>query len=242
MPSLSVVLPAYNEEVNDPKTVTAVVDALSDLVSDYEVIVVDDGSKDRTAEVTQDLAKRYPAVRLVQHKVNRGYGGALASGFAAANKELIFFTDADNQFDVTEIGKLLPFIGEYDLVIGYRAPRVDPFMRKLNAFAWGRLINLLFGYTARDVDCAFKLFKREVRDSIKIESGGATFSTELLVRARRQGFKVKEVPVKHLPRLAGSPTGARLHVILRAFRELLRFRRKLLEEEQEIRKNQTAPR
>ncbi len=234
VPSLSVVLPAYNEELNVPKTVKAVVGAVSGLVSNYEVIVVDDGSKDRTAEVTRELAKQYPAVRLVQHQVNRGYGGALASGFTAAKKELIFFTDADNQFDVTEIGKLLPFIGEYDMVIGYRAPRVDPFMRKLNAFAWGRLINLLFGYTARDVDCAFKLFKREVWDSIKVSSGGATFSTELLVRARRRGYKIKEVPVKHLPRLAGNPTGARPHVILRAFRELIKFRQRLLEEEKAV--------
>jgi glycosyltransferase involved in cell wall biosynthesis len=231
VPSLSVVLPAYNEEENLPKTVTAVVDTVQGLVTDYEIIVVDDGSRDRTAEVARELAERYPAVRLVPHKVNRGYGAALATGFAAATKDLVFFTDSDNQFDMREISKLMAHIGEYDMVIGYRAPRVDPFMRKLNAFGWKMLVNVLFGYTARDVDCAFKLFRRDVLDNIKIESGGATFSTELLVRARRKGYRVKEVPVKHLPRLAGSPTGARPHVIARAFRELIKFRRKLSEEE-----------
>lgn len=236
MPSISVILPAFNEEENIPKTVAAVVDAIGRTATEYEVIVVDDGSKDRTAEVTTQLAERYPAVRLVRHPVNRGYGGALATGFAAAKKDLIFFTDSDNQFDIREIDKLLSHIGEYDLVIGYRSPRVDPFIRKLNAFGWKVLVNLIFGYTARDVDCAFKLFKREVLDNIKIESRGATFSAEFLVRARRKGYRIKEVPVKHLPRLAGQPTGARLSVILRAFRELISFRRRLIEEEKVVRR------
>ncbi|MCL5265896.1 MAG: glycosyltransferase family 2 protein [Chloroflexi bacterium] len=231
MRGISVVLPAYNEEENVPKTVAAIVGAVEKSTTDYEVIIVDDGSRDRTAEVTRELARKYPAVRLVQHPANRGYGGALATGFAAATKELVFFTDADNQFDVTEISKLLPYIGEFDMVIGYRAPRVDPFIRKLNAFGWKLLTNLLFGYTARDIDCAFKLFKRSVLDNVEVESRGATFSAELLVRARRKGYRIKEVPVKHLPRLAGNPTGARLSVILRAFRELIRFRLKLNEEQ-----------
>ncbi len=231
LPRISVVLPAYNEEENVPKTVAAIVGAVEKSTTDYEVIIVDDGSRDRTAEVTRELARKYPAVRLVQHPANRGYGGALATGFAAATKELVFFTDADNQFDVTEISKLLPYIGEFDMVIGYRAPRVDPFIRKLNALGWKLLTNLLFGYTARDIDCAFKLFKRSVLDNVEVESRGATFSAELLVRARRKGYRIKEVPVKHLPRLAGNPTGARLSVILRAFRELIRFRLKLNEEQ-----------
>ncbi len=236
MPSISVVLPAYNEEENLPKTVAAVVNAVEAVATDYEIIVVDDGSKDRTAEITERLAEKYPAVRLIRHPVNRGYGGALATGFGAAEKDLVFFTDSDNQFDIREISKLLPYIGEYDLVIGYRSPRVDPFHRKLNAFGWKVLINLLFGYTARDVDCAFKLFKREILNNVIIGSRGATFSAEFLVRARRKGYRIKEVPVKHLTRLAGNPTGARLSVILRAFRELISFRQRLVEEEKVVRR------
>ncbi|MBI2954757.1 MAG: glycosyltransferase family 2 protein [Chloroflexi bacterium] len=236
MPGISVVLPAYNEEECLPRTVAAVIGALEEVAAEYEVVVVDDGSKDRTGEVARDLAEKFPLVRVIRHPVNRGYGGALATGFAAAAKDLIFFTDADNQFDVREIGKLLPYIGDYDLVIGYRAPRVDPFVRKLNALGWKTLVNLLFGYTARDVDCAFKLFKRDVLDNIKIESRGATFSAEFLVRARRKGYRIMEVPVKHLPRLAGSPTGARPSVVLRAFRELISFRQRLIEEEKAAQK------
>lgn len=230
MPGISVVLPAYNEEENIPKTVTAVVESLKGITLDYEVIVVDDGSRDRTAEVTSELASQHPCVRLVRHELNRGYGGALHSGFCAATRDLVFMTDSDNQFDVGEISKLLPLVGVADLVIGYRAKRQDPFIRKLNAFGWNLLINVLFGYTARDVDCAFKLFKREILDNITIESRGATFSAEFLVRAKRKGYRIREVPVTHLPRLAGKPTGARIDVILRAFRELIRFRRGLSRE------------
>lgn len=230
MPGISVVLPAYNEEENVPKTVGEVVEALKGITQDYEIIVVDDGSKDRTAEVTRELALIHPGVRLVAHEVNRGYGAAVHSGFYAATKELVFMTDADNQFDVSEISKLLPHVGEADLVIGYRAKRQDPFIRKLNALGWCWLINLLFGYTARDVDCAFKLFRREILDNITIESRGATFSAEFLVRAKRKGYRIREVPVSHRPRMAGSQTGARIDVILRAFRELIRFRRRLSRE------------
>ncbi len=230
MLSISVVLPAYNEEENVPKTVAAVVDVMSGLTTDYEVLVVNDGSRDRTAEVTTQLALQFPAVKLVNHPANRGYGAALATGFASATKELVFLTDADNQFDVSEITKLLPHVGEADLVVGYRAPRCDPFHRKLNAYGWNLLVNLLFGPTARDVDCAFKLFKREILDHVAVQSRGATFSAEFLVRARRRGYRIKEVPVKHFPRLAGKPTGARLDVIMRAFRELVCLRLNLTQD------------
>lgn len=234
MPSISVVLPAYNEEANLPRIVPAVIEVVARLTEDYEVIVVDDGSRDRTAEVSASLAQTYPGVKPVRHEVNRGYGGALATGFATASKDLIFFTDSDNQFDVGELEKLMALINVADMVIGYRAPRRDPLYRRLNANGWNMLVNLLFGYTARDVDCAFKLFWRRVLDTVQVESRGATFSAELLVRARRAGFTIREVPVKHLPRVAGHQTGARLHVIFRAFRELVAFRRRLNEGERQV--------
>ena len=179
----------------------------SRLTDDYEVIVVDDGSRDRTAAVTEELALTYPAVKLVRHEVNRGYGGALWTGFTTASKDLIFFTDSDNQFDVNELEKLMALIESADMVIGYRAPRADPAMRRLNAWGWKQLVNLLFGYTARDIDCAFKLFWRRVLDQVQVESRGATFSAELLVRARRAGLTIKEVPVKHLPAHGRQPDG-----------------------------------
>jgi glycosyltransferase involved in cell wall biosynthesis len=205
-------------------------DAMVGVSEDYEILVVNDGSRDRTAEVTRALEAQYPQVRLVNHEVNQGYGAALATGFAAARKDLVFMTDGDAQFDVREIRKLLPLLDGADLAIGYRAPRRDPFHRLAYAWGWKMLINLLFGYTARDVDCAFKLFRRSILDDFVVESRGATFSAEFLVRARRTGHKVREVGVKHLPRLAGKPTGGRPDVVIRAFKELVKFRLRLFRE------------
>jgi glycosyltransferase involved in cell wall biosynthesis len=228
--SISAVLPAYNEEENIGLTLEVVVNTLEPLVDDYEVIAVDDGSRDATAARVEEVAARYPQVRLVRHPVNRGYGAALYTGFTSGTKEWVFFTDSDRQFDVTELGKLLPLTEEADLVVGYRAPRKDPFMRVLFGWGWSALVTLLFGYTARDIDCAFKLFRREIIERVTIHSRGATFSAEFLVRSKRAGYTIREVPVTHLPRLAGSQTGARLDVITRAFRELVRFRWQLWQE------------
>lgn len=226
-PSISVVLPAYNEEKNVGRAVVSAIKAMESLAADYEIIVVDDGSSDGTSEVVKELIAQHSRVRLIRHPTNRGYGGALRSGFEAATRELIFFTSSDNQYDVDEVGKFLPLIEKADLVIGYRTHRRDPFVRRLFAWGWNMVVNLLFGYVARDVDCAFKLFRREVLDRVPIASEGAMIDTELLVGARREGLRIREVPVSHFPRLAGKQTGARLDVILRAFWDLARFRWRL---------------
>jgi len=227
MRSITVAMPAYNEAENIEAMVADVIQVMDPLTDDYEVIVVDDGSGDGTGQVVKSLTRQYPQVRLVSHEVNQGYGAAVFSGLTSASKELVFFTDSDRQFDLREIEKLLAHIDKADLVVGYRAPRRDPVMRKLNGWGWSALVTLLFGYTARDIDCAFKLMRRQVIQTIrdKVKSRGATFSAEFLVRAKRAGFRVCEVPIHgHRPRVAGSPTGARPDVIIRAFKELIRFR------------------
>src|SRR3954471_13663921 len=229
-PAISAILPAYNEEAIIEQSILDMAAVLASLVHDYEIIVVDDGSRDETREVLMELAERYPELplRVVSHEQNRGYGGALASGFDAATKELIFMTDGDGQFDVAELSLFLPALdAPTDLVIGYRQKRADPPLRLLNARGWKLLVNGLFGYTARDVDCAFKLFRRRVWQSVTVHARGATFSAEFLVKARRLGFQVKELPVRHLPRTAGTATGARLDVIARAFSELFQLWRHL---------------
>lgn len=232
MYSISVTMPAYNEEENIRPMVLESIGVMEDLlkegqIEDYEVIVVNDGSRDNTAEVVLQLSQEFPKVRLVDHKVNQGYGAAVYSGFINARKDLVFLTDSDKQFEVSEIRRLIPLLAEADLVAGYRAPRRDPFKRRLFGAGWSALVTFLFGYTVRDVDCAFKLFRREIMDNINIESRGATFSAEFLVRAKRKGYRFREVPVTHLPRVAGTQTGAKMYVILRAFRELIKFRWKL---------------
>lgn len=220
MPSISTVLPAYNEEQIIERTVRAAVEVLERLADGYEVIVVDDGSRDATGQIVERLAAENPAVRCVSHAQNQGYGAALATGFAASTKELVFLTDGDKQFDMRELEKLLPLISEADLVIGYREPRRDPFMRRLNGWGWNWLVNTLFGYTARDVDCAFKLFRRSVLSQVRVHARGATFSAEFLIKSRRLGFRIHELNVGHYPRTAGKATGARPDVIARAFKEL----------------------
>ena len=230
MTSISVVLPAYNEEAVIAQTVEAVEQAMLPLADDFEIIVVNDGSRDATAARLAELQQRYGRLRVETHPHNRGYGGALATGFNAARKELIFLTDGDKQFDVAELTDFLPLPSEVDLYIGFRRPRADPWIRRFYGWGWNELVQLLFGRTARDVDCAFKLFRREVWERTRVRSTGATFSAELLIKARRLGYRVKERPVHHYPRPAGSPTGARPAVILRAFKELFRLRLKLDQE------------
>lgn len=225
--SVSAILPAFNEEAIIERSVRHVADVLAGLTDDFELIVTDDGSKDRTGEILAALQEQQPQLhlRVVTHPRNLGYGAALASGFDAARKQLIFFTDGDKQFNVAELGDFLTEMDQAtDLVIGWRRKRADPPMRLLNAYGWKLLVNSLFGYTAKDVDCAFKLFKREVWENLSVQARGATFSAEFMIKARRLGYVVKERPVTHLPRTAGKATGARPAVIVRAFAELIRLR------------------
>jgi glycosyltransferase involved in cell wall biosynthesis len=222
--SISMVLPAYNEEANICLAVESGDRALAQTGLECELIVVNDGSRDRTGELLRDLALRFPRLRIVEHFPNRGYGGALRAGFAAASLDWIFQSDADNQFDFTELKRLIAAAGGCDVVVGYRQPRRDPLPRRLNGWAWNRLIRLLFGYVVRDIDCAFRLVRRSVLRSVPLTSDGAMVSTELLAGIKAEGFAIREVRVSHLPREGGEPTGANLGVILRALRDLVRYR------------------
>ncbi len=226
-PGLSAVMPAYNEEANVGRAIEAVRAAIEPWFDRIEVIVVDDGSRDRTADEVRKASEADPRVRLVQHPKNRGYGAAVTSGLRAAELPLVFYTDADLQFDPRQITALLARADEAPIVVGYRRNRQDPWHRKLNAWAWNVLQWAFFGLSIRDIDCAFKLLRREVIQSVDLAAEGAFFSTELLLRAKAKGFAIVEVPVDHFPRQAGAPTGARLGVIARAFVEMWRLRREL---------------
>lgn len=228
--SISAFFPAHNEEQNIPRLIASADRVLRTVARRHEIIIVDDGSTDRTSAVTQAIARKNRRVRLVKHDVNRGYGAALRSGFRACRYDLVFFSDADNQFNLEEIPLLVFGIDDVDLVTGWRHDRQDSRYRKWNAWGWRTLVRLLFGLKVKDIDCAFKLFKRSSLKRIDIdhiESEGAMVNTEILVRMKKAGMKIKEVPVTHYSREFGRQSGARLSVIVRAFRELIKLYTKL---------------
>jgi glycosyltransferase involved in cell wall biosynthesis len=238
--SLSVVLPAYNEERVIARTISSILDILPEWVSDFEVIVVNDGSTDQTGVIVAALASTNSRLRLVTHPSNQGYGAALVSGFAAATKVLTFFMDSDGQFDIHDLRGFFRFIDTYDAVIGYREDRQDSWVRKLNAWGWNLLVGWALGVHVRDIDCAFKLLHTDFLHQHPLESRGAMINAELLYKLKRNGFTYKELGVHHLPRQAGRATGAHPRVIIRAFRELFAYARKWRREEREMTRVQVA--
>jgi len=224
VPELSLVFPAFNEAANLPTLLESATKIGDQLGVDFEIVIVDDGSEDQSAVVLERWRQRDPRIRSVHHFTNRGYGAALRAGLREARGELVFFSDADLQFDLREIADLLAHADdEIDIVAGYRAPRRDPWLRRVIARVWGHLIRVLFDLPIRDIDCAFKVFRRDVVDAIPIESVGAFVNTEILVRARRAGFRIRQIPVSHRPRRSGRQSGAHPRVILRALVELVKL-------------------
>lgn len=223
--SISVVLPAHNEEGNIAATVAGCVSYLERNSSDYEVIVVNDGSRDRTREIVEQISSSNPRVVLVNHEINRGYGSALRSGFDKASMEYIFFMDSDGQFDINDLDRLLPHVSAEKVVIGYREDRADSVVRSLNAWLYGMYIYIVFGLRVKDMDCAFKIFPAAAYGSVRpIKAEGALFSAEFLIKLKRKGYSFIQIPVRHFPRVFGSQTGANLGVIMKMFRESWKLR------------------
>lgn len=222
VPSLSVFFPAYHDEDNIGKVTETAVNVLEEIDSDYEVIIVHDGSPDRTGEVADELAERYLNVRVIHHEQNRGYGAALKTGFTSAKNEYIFYTDGDNQFDVREMKKFVALVGLSDLVIGFRIRKQYTLYRKITSFVYNLILQVLFDLPYRDVDCAFKLLPKKLIDRIDISSVDAFIDAELLIKAQQLGYGVTEVGVTHRPREAGV-SGVKTKVILRTIKEMIQF-------------------
>ena len=229
MPALSYFFPAHNEAANLEGMVAEALETLPALAQVFEIIIVDDGSKDATPAIADALAAAHPSVRAVHHPTNRGYGAALRSGFAAARYDLLAFTDGDRQFKVADIGRLIDRLdaGSADAVVGFRIQRADPLVRTVYARLYRLANRIFFGLKVRDVDCACKLFKRSALDGVSVESGGAFFSAELLIKLSARGRRIDEVGVAHYPRTAGSPTGAKPAVVFRAARDFWALRLRL---------------
>jgi glycosyltransferase involved in cell wall biosynthesis len=225
--SVSIVLPAYNEQPNIEQAISEATGVAERLFGRHEIVVVDDGSTDRTAELARAVGERDPRVVVVSHGENRGYGEALRTGFRRSTLDFVFFTDADLQFDLDELEEFLQYAGTVDVVAGYRLNRQDPLGRRAMAYGWNLLVRILFYVPVRDIDCAFKLFDRKALQDIDIESVGAMVNTELMVKLGRSGASVVEVGVTHRRRRAGKARGADVRVILTAVRELRRMRKRL---------------
>lgn len=222
--SLTLFFPCHNEQDNIRAMTQKALEVADLITDDYEVIIVNDGSRDNTAGIADRLAAENEYVRVIHHQTNKGYGGALQSGFRAATKAWIFYTDGDGQFDMGELPGLMDLTDQFDIITCYRKNRRDPFIRKLNAWAWGTLVRWMFHLKIRDIDCAFKLYRRQVIDTIEMHSTGALIDTEMLARAQRAGFTMTQRGVTHYPRTAGQQSGGSLRVIFRAFQELFKLK------------------
>jgi glycosyltransferase involved in cell wall biosynthesis len=213
--TISAVLPAYDEEENIETATRRMAEVLASLgLGDWEVIIIDDGSKDRTGEIADRLAAEDPThIRVFHHNPNRGYAEALKKGFTSARHQLVFYTDSDLQFDVRELKNLLPLIEDADLVCGFRIYRFDPLSRLVLSWGFNLLVRIVFRIKVRDIDCAFKLFRREVFDKITIESKKFFVDAEVLAKAKYFGFRMAEIGVRHYPRPAGKSTVRPSHII-----------------------------
>lgn len=224
---LSVFFPAYNEEANIRDTVETALRVIPEFAETYEILVVNDGSSDRTEEITRELIKKYPVVKLVSHEVNRGYGAALKTGFANARYDRVFFSDGDSQFDMRQIERLMPLVPGCDIAAGYRIKRNDPIHRVINGKAYNLLVRVFFGLKVRDIDCAFKIIHKKVLETVSLKSESQFLSAELLIKAKKKGFSILQEGVDHFPREKGTPTGNNPLVVIKSFGELFKLWKEL---------------
>ena len=226
-PALSLVFPVFDEAENLGPLLTSALQTAARLAPDFEIVLVDDGSRDGSRQLIDRWCRQHARIRAVYHNTNGGYGSALRSGLREARGDLVFFSDADLQFDLSEIEKLLEHSENFDIVAGYRSPRRDPWPRAWIAWVWGSLVRGVFDLSVRDIDCAFKIFRREVLETIPLAAIGAFINTEILVRSRAAGFRIYQVPVTHRRRTKGRQSGARPRVVVRAVVELCALYRDL---------------
>ncbi|MHC4758392.1 MAG: glycosyltransferase family 2 protein [Planctomycetota bacterium] len=231
--SITVFFPCYNEEDNVEATVSKAVVTLENINADYEILIVNDGSSDSTDSIADKLASQNSKIKAIHHPTNLGYGAALQSGFKGATKELVFYTDGDGQFDISEMPGLLDQVKEYDIVSCFRINRQDNIIRRINGYCWTKLVCILFRLKVRDIDCAFKLYKTKIFDNIKLCSSGALIDAEILARAAGKGYTIGQKGVHHLPRIAGEQTGAKISVIFKAFIELFQLYRTIKKEQKQ---------
>jgi len=226
--TLSVFFPAYNEEVNIEKTVRKAKKILLQVADKWEILIINDGSTDKTGQVAAKLRREDKRIDVINHPINQGYGAALKSGFSNARYPWVAFTDSDGQFNFSEIKKFLPLMKNSDLILGYRLNRADSFLRKIYTFVWGKIPVVLWGLKVKDYSCGFKLIKKKVFDAVQPLVGEEKVTQiEMLVKAKRKGFKFAEIGVRHYPRKYGAQTGTNIKVVVKSITDIFKLWKKL---------------
>jgi len=229
--SLSVFFPAFFDEKNIDKVVSKAVEVLESLkLKEYEVIIIEDGSPDKTGEVADKLAEKFDKVRVIHHKTNMGYGATLKDGFLNAKLDYVFYSDGDNQFNLEDLRKFVALLSYADIVVGYRKAKQYSLYRKFTSLSYNYLLKILFGIRYWDIDCAFKLFKADLFKKINIESKDAFIDAEIMIKAKLLGYTSTEIGVQHYPRVDGISTGARPSVIIKTLKEIFVFRKEYFKE------------
>lgn len=224
-PGISVVFPCHNEAENIRAVIADARKHLRGLTETYELIIVDDGSTDDTAHQAQEVADSDSRITIARQPINLGYGHALRRGFATARMPLVCYVDGDGQFSLVDLPNLVDALGEHEFVLGFRIRRADPAHRTRNARLWQIFVHLVLGFDVRDLDCGFKLFRREALHGIELMAGrGAVISAELIAKLLRSGNTFAEVGVHHYPRLAGEQSGNSPKVVLNSFIDIIRLR------------------
>lgn len=222
--SLSIFFPAYNDERTVASLTSACIEVAKTLTDDYEILIVDDHSPDKTGEVADEMARQFKEVRVIHHAKNRGVGQTMIDGFTEAKKDYVFYTDGDAQYDVRELSRLAEYTRDYDVMIGYRLKRAEGFKRIFTSRCFHLLTLLLFGLHFRDIDCSFKLVHRRFLSRVRFHTKSALVDPELLIQAKRLKFPIKEIGVTHYPRQFGNSQCFRVKLILSMITDMLRLR------------------
>lgn len=220
--------PAYFDEENLPKLVPVVFDFLRRISEKFEIIIVEDGSPDRTGEIAENLSQQFPCIRVIHHQRNMGYGATLRDGFLNARYEYVMYTDGDNQYDIREFEPYLPLLKTHDILSGYAKSKVITTRRKIQSFVYNLIIKLLFFVNIRDINCAMKIYNHKVLDAIKIKSSSAFIDAEMLVKASKKGFKIAQFPVTQYPRTSGPEGGSKFGIVWATTKEMILFKLGLL--------------
>jgi glycosyltransferase involved in cell wall biosynthesis len=226
--SVSFFCPAYKEEENLRVLIPRIHQFLSDITDVFEIIIVEDGSPDRTGEIADALSAEYKGVRVIHHLKNQGYGATVRDGFLNSRYDYVMYTDGDNQYDVFEYAGAIPLLEHADVVSGYVRQKAVSTGRKIQSLVWNGLLRAFFLLSIRDINCSVKIYKRKVLDAIEIKSTSAFIDAEMLIRAKRAGFKIVQMPVTHFERTEGLATGSKPSLIWETFKDLLKFRFGLL--------------